>query len=100
MLNPLTGLPLVNGANQKNDNVDLPKLKKACEAFESIFLNYMLKTARSTTEEDSLMGKSSESEIMNSMLDENLAKGMSQGGGVGLAQILFNYLKDRKISES
>ncbi len=70
-------------------------LEKACTEFESIFITYMLKSMRSTVEKDGLFGNSSESQIMDSMLDENLALGIAKGGGIGLAKILFTDLADR-----
>lgn len=79
----------------QDGKVDLVKLKKACAEFESIFINYMLKTMRTTGDENSLLGSSNESQIMNSMFDENLARGIAQGGGIGLADILYNHLKGR-----
>ena len=39
---------------------DEKALKEACQGFEEIFLNTMLKTMRSTVPQDGIMGKSHE----------------------------------------
>jgi len=70
------------------------KLEKACAEFESVFINYMLKSMRSAVTEDGLLGNSNESKIIRSMFDENLALGMAKGKGMGLGKMLFENLND------
>ena len=70
------------------------KLERACSEFESIFINYMLKSMRTAFTEDGLLGNNNESKIIRSMFDENLALGMSKGKGMGLGKMLFERLKD------
>lgn len=70
------------------------RLEKACSEFESVFINYMLKSMRTAVTEDGLLGNSNESKIIRSMFDENLALGMAKGKGMGLGKMLFESLKD------
>jgi peptidoglycan hydrolase FlgJ len=70
------------------------KLEKACAEFESVFINYMLKSMRTAVTEDGLLGNSNESKIIRSMFDENLALGMAKGKGMGLGKMLFENLND------
>ncbi len=49
------------------------KLKQACSDFESVFINMMLQAMRKTLPGDSLTGKSSATDIFESMYDQNLA---------------------------
>ncbi len=94
MLKPIAAHPAA--AVQKDvSTAGLQKLQKACTEFESILITYMLKSMRSTVEKGGLFENSTESQIMDSMLDENLALGIAKGGGIGLAKILFADLKDR-----
>jgi flagellar protein FlgJ len=94
MLKPIAAHPAA--AMQKDVSpAGLQKLQKACTEFESLLITYMLKSMRSTVEKGGLFGNSTESQIMDSMLDENLALGIAKGGGIGLAKILFADLKDR-----
>ena len=92
MLKPVASDP---AAAAPNKNVSEAKLQKACREFESIFINHMLKTMRSTVDEGGLIENSNASQIIKSMFDENLARGIAQGGGIGLAKIMFEYLKDQ-----
>lgn len=71
-------------------------LKKACTEFESLFLNHILKSMRKGIVSNGPLGNSNESKIMRSMSDEALARGIAKGGGIGLADILFEQLKDSR----
>ena len=72
---------------------DQAKLEKACSEFEAIFINYMLKSMRTSFSEDGLLGNNNEGRIIRSMFDENLALGMAKGKGIGLGKMLFESLK-------
>lgn len=78
---------------EQNDGAQA-KLKSVCSDFESIFINYMLKSMRTAFSEDGVLGNTNESRIIRSMFDENLAAGMAKGGGMGLGKMLFESFKD------
>ncbi|MDI6687669.1 MAG: rod-binding protein [Desulfobacterales bacterium] len=67
------------------------RLKKACTDFESIFINYMLKTMRRTVPQSgtNFPGKDIYSTIVDQKVAEDLAK---RGGGIGLQKILLRQL--------
>ncbi len=69
------------------------KLKKACSDFESIFINYMLKSARTAFSDDGILENNNEGRIVQSMFDENFAAAMTKGGGMGLGKMLFKSFK-------
>ncbi len=69
------------------------KLKKSCSDFESIFINYMLKSMKTAFSEDGIFENNNESRIIQSMFDENLAAAMAKGGGMGLGKMLYASLK-------
>ena len=81
-------------ANNKKD-ASQEKLKKACADFESIFLTYMLKTMRASALEIDPVGKSNESKILYAMYDEKLSEEIAGSGGIGLANILLEKIKNR-----
>jgi len=74
------------------------KLKQACAEFESLFLNYLLKSMRASVPEGGLIDQSEESKMFKAMLDEKLADEISASGGVGLGEILYQKLKAQSIS--
>lgn len=92
---------MIDATAPKSDPAELLKaasrsrLKKTCADFESLFITYMLKTMRSTAADEGIVGSSSEGKIIQSMFDENLARGIADGGGMGIAEILYQHLKDR-----
>ncbi len=73
------------------------RLKKACAEFESLFINYMLKSMRSSVSETGFIGNSEESKIIESMFDEKLADRIAVSGRIGLGNMLFEKLKDLKL---
>lgn len=68
------------------------KLMDVCREFEAIFLNMMLQQMRRTVPDSGLTEKSYARELYESMQDEEIAKEMSKGQGVGLAQQLYRQL--------
>ena len=91
MLEELRSLSVENGWGGGKEDANL---KRSCAEFEAIFLTYMLKAGRSTTGEGGLLGNSHESDMVKSMFDENLAMGIARNGGMGLATILYEKLKE------
>jgi flagellar protein FlgJ len=68
------------------------KLRTVCQDFESIFLNMMLQSMRDTVPKSEFLGQNKGREMFEGMLDQELTKGMSKTGGVGLADMLFRQL--------
>ena len=71
---------------------DDAKLKAACKDMEAVFLNLLLAQMRKSIPEDGLLGKSSQEDIMQSMLDSEMTKNMAKTGGLGLADMLYRQL--------
>ena len=67
------------------------KLKKACADFESIFINYMLKTMRRTIPQSG--AKFPGKDIYSSMIDRKVAEDLAKRGqGIGLQEMLLRQL--------
>ena len=105
-LNPETDLtawdPRLKGALKTHGNTaeDDAKLKKACREMEGVFLNLLLKSMRSTVPKDSIEGKSTQIDTMQSKLDMELTRNMAKAGGIGLADMMYRNLKQQKAAES
>jgi len=69
-------------------------LKKQCQEFESVLITQMFKQMRPKAEEEDLFGSTKDREMFNSMLDDERAKVWAQEGGIGLASIMFQQMKD------
>lgn len=66
-------------------------LPKVAKQFESIFVNMMLKAMRDTIPNDSL-GNSQQTKLFTGLLDKQLAQSISQGHGLGLADVMIKQL--------
>lgn len=69
------------------------ELKKACAAFEGMFLEMMMKTMRKATMESSLVKKNNGEKIFGEMLDQQYVDAASQSSSTGLGETLYNHLK-------
>jgi len=69
------------------------KLRKTCAEFESLLINYILKTGRESLPGNGLFDNSHESRIYKSMMDEQLARSVAQARGLGLGELLYRQLK-------
>lgn len=86
-----SALPVKKGeriANTPNEE----QLRKACEDFESIFVDYMMKQMRKTVTKSGTMGTSQAEQLYTSMLDSEVSKNVSQARGIGLATMMYNQM--------
>ncbi len=71
---------------------DDEKLRSTCKQFESIFVNMLMENMRRTVGDGGLVEKSQAREIFEGMLDEEIAKEVSRGEGIGLAKMMYAQL--------
>jgi len=87
-------MPLTDAAEStsKADNPDgIEKdALEAAQGFESIFVQYLLKTMRSALPDVGIMGKSFASSTYQGMFDEYLSQKAGESGGLGLADLLYH----------
>jgi flagellar protein FlgJ len=69
------------------------KLRQACADFESIFVNYILRSARKALPQAGLFGDTQEAKIYKSMIDEQMAWSVTRGRGLGLGELLYEQLE-------
>ena len=87
------GRNLVSPNNITTDNAD-PKLESACAEMESLFISYLLKEMRSTVNKSGFISGGRAEEIFTSLMDVELSKQISEGGGIGLSSILMDQLSE------
>lgn len=75
-----------------SENKDEAKLREVCNNLESVFLNMMFKSMRSTVQKSDLLGDSFATETYEDMLYENFAEEASKAKGLGLGEILYKQL--------
>ncbi|MDH4275203.1 MAG: rod-binding protein [Gammaproteobacteria bacterium] len=75
-------------------NTDDGTLKAVAAQFESLFVNMLLKSMRSTSMGDPLLGSSGET-MYREMADQQLALSLSKKGGLGLGKMLAEYMRSQ-----
>ena len=71
---------------------DDARLKKACQEMESVFLNMLLKSMRSTIAKTELGGSTLQQDTMQSMFDMEMTRNMAAAGGAGIADMMYRSL--------
>ena len=71
---------------------DEAKLKEACDQFESLFLSQMLKEMKKSVPKAEDANK--EQDTYDDMMYDEIAKSMAASGGIGMANVLYQQVKD------
>ncbi len=77
------------GDGQSSKPVDTTKLRKACQDFEAMFMNYMLKVMRECGTEDNAGISLGTNNPFQSMFDWELARSISLRSPLGIAEALL-----------
>ncbi len=90
-IDPIAGLsgPIEQNGNRQQSNAEL---KEACQAFESVFVTYMLQKMRGTVSEGGMLEGGPGQSMYKEMLDEEYAKSISESGNLGLADLMYQQL--------
>ncbi len=84
--------------NKLNSDKKLKELKEISNQFESIFINQILKQARSNKIKNGLFD-SKAINTFNSMIDEQYSKILSKKTNFGISDALFNQFKSQVVNE-
>lgn len=76
------------------------ELKEACKGFEGMFLGMMYKQMRATVPENTLFGESNGQKIFRDMYDQQLMDNIAEGGGIGLADMLYKQLSPQVSAQA
>ena len=72
------------------------KLEKACRDFEAIMIKQLLTSMRKSIPRDGLFGNDSFArETFQEMSDDQLARQMAQGRGMGIAEAMYEQLSNK-----
>ncbi|MEN6464439.1 MAG: rod-binding protein [Syntrophaceae bacterium] len=84
----------ITAAASGNSREEDKKLRKACAAFESFMVYYMLKTMRKSVPQSGLFGNMAGKDTFNMMLDQKIAEKAAErkGGSLGLQKVLYDQL--------
>lgn len=71
-------------------------LQKAARELEAIFIHQILKSVRDSSRLGGPLAPGSGQRMYQDMLDDELARAMARGGGIGLADVLVRDLTRRQ----
>jgi len=71
-------------------------LKKVCSQFESIFITHLLRQMRKALPKSDFLGGGVVGDIFRDQWDEILAEKIAQGGGIGLARVLYEKVSHQE----
>lgn len=80
-------------AIEQGEKKDDEELREATREFESYFVNMLLKQVRKTLNDGGLTEKSEARKNFESLLDQEYAKLMSEGEGIGLGKAMYEAMK-------
>jgi flagellar protein FlgJ len=89
---------VLNKAMDGTDSVKKEEVLEACRSFESYFIQTMFREMRKTSmDAGGLFAKSNAENIFTDMLDEEVSKQSAEGGGIGLAAMMYRQLTGETI---
>jgi Rod binding domain-containing protein len=75
-----------------------PKMLKAAEGMEAMFLDYMMKVMRETVPKNDLDLESPATQIYRGMMDTEVSQKAARAGGIGLADLIVAYLDSQRYN--
>lgn len=87
-------LPQAQDPNERAAQQD-QQLREASQMYEQHFMREMVKAMRQATPENGLIETSFGEKIYREQLDNQYVENWSKGGGVGLADMIYNNIRER-----
>ena len=81
---------LIQSAKAPSSKKDI---EKAAKDFESFFAYYLLKVMRESVPKGGLLNSGMGENVYNSLIDENIAEGISSRGGLGLSDLIIKQME-------
>jgi peptidoglycan hydrolase FlgJ len=76
--------------------LDSKKAEEAAQDFEALLLQQMFQAMWRSVPTDGMLSGSREEELYRDMLNEELAKQLSEGQSIGIKEVILNDLKRRE----
>ena len=75
---------------------DSDALREACQEFESVFITYLMKNMRKTVPRTESLSGGLSQDVYLSMMDEQVARVVAKGPGIGLAESIYRQFSQSK----
>ncbi len=91
-ISPVPASLLTGGSRESFLKGRTGDLKGACKEFEAVFIEQMIKGMRRTVMKSGLFDGGMQEEIYQDLFDQQVARAMAEGKGIGLWQKLYEGL--------
>lgn len=88
--------PTGRAAPAASEPARTPALADAAREFESLLLHMMIKAMRQSVQRSDLFGDSQHLETYEMLQDQELAKSMARGRGIGFAEMIVRQFEGRE----
>lgn len=76
-------------------SAEMTQLRRAAREFEAVMVEHMLKTVRQSFPKSGFMPSGAGQSLYQDLADEQMAKAISRGGGLGLGDVIIRALTHR-----
>ncbi|MBC7195794.1 MAG: rod-binding protein [Deferribacterales bacterium] len=84
----------IGGDNIKIADIQAKRLEKACEEFEALFYNIIMKTGRQGSYESDFIKKSEGEKTFTEMFDFEVSKAAAKNSSGGIKEMLLSFFKE------
>ncbi len=92
-VSPVPASLIVQGTRESFLKGGIKDLKSACKEFESLFIEQMLKQMRRSMIKSGFLDGGIQEDIYQELFDQQVARELSRGKGIGLADRLLKGLR-------
>jgi flagellar protein FlgJ len=78
---------------------ELARFRRAAQDFEAIFLHTLLRTMRESVSQEGIFPRGNALKIYESLQDQEVARAMARGGGMGLSDLLVRDFTRRTAAD-
>ena len=79
---------------------EMARLRHAAREFEALMVEHMLKSVRRSFPKNSLVPSGAGESLYQDLADEQMAKAISRGGGLGLGDVLIRSLTRSRMQKA
>ena len=81
-------------------SAEMARLRQAAREFEALMVEHMLKTVRQSFPKSGLEPSGAGQSLYQDLADEQMAKAISRGGGLGLGDVLMRALTRSRMQKA
>jgi Rod binding domain-containing protein len=81
-------------------SAEMTQLRRAAREFEAVMIEHMLKTVRQSFPKSGFMPSGAGQSLYQDLADEQMAKAISRGGGLGLGDVIIRAMTRSRMQKA